>query len=255
MNEKIPILKIEKISKSFGKKVIFENISFDLYKSEIFGLVGLSGCGKTTLLNVLCGFVIQDNGQILYHEEKSNKYKVLLLDENKLKTFIGFSSQNPSFYLELSVFENLKFFGTLNGINEEQIILRADKILNMLRLKDSKEIRAIDLSEGMKKRLDIAIALINEPQILILDEPTSNLDVVLREELYKYIQEVNREGVCIIFVSHYIEEIKHLCDRVAIMHDKTITLVEDKAHIIKKYKTIVYNEIEAEIKNEVEKNE
>lgn len=252
MTGKKPILKIENISKSYGKKVIFENITFELYKGEIFGLVGLSGCGKTTLLNILCSFIYQDKGQILYHAE-SDKYKVLMLDEDKLKSFIGFSSQNPSFYLELSVFENLKFFATLHGIKNDEIILRADKILSLLKLNDSKEVKASDLSEGMKKRLDIAIALINEPKILILDEPTSNLDLILREELYKYIQEINKDGVTVIFVSHYIDEVKHLCGRVAIMHNKTITIVEDKTHIVKKFKAIVYNEIETEDKTEVEK--
>lgn len=250
MTGKKPILKIENLSKSYGKKVIFEKISFDLYKGEIFGLVGLSGCGKTTLLNILCGFVYQDKGQVLFHD-KEDKYKVLMLDEDKLKTFIGFSSQNPSFYLELSVFENLKFFATLHGIKHDDLVLRADKILTLLKLNDSKETKASELSEGMKKRLDIAIALINEPKVLILDEPTSNLDVILREELYKYIESINKEGVTIVFVSHYIDEVKHLCQRVAILHNKTITLVEDKAHIVKKFKAIVYNEIEVE----VEKNE
>lgn len=249
MTSKKPILKIENISKSYGKKVIFEKISFDLYKGEIFGLVGLSGCGKTTLLNILCGFVYQDKGQVLFHDE-ADKYKVLMLDEDKLKSFIGFSSQNPSFYLELSVFENLKFFATLHGIKNDDIILKADKILSLLKLNESKDVKASDLSEGMKKRLDIAIALINEPKVLILDEPTSNLDVILREELYKYIEKINKEGVTIIFVSHYIDEVKHLCERVGILHNKTLTLVEEKSHIVKKFKAIVYNEIEAEVKNE-----
>jgi len=246
MTGKKPILKIENISKEFGKKVIFEKISFELYKGEIFGLVGLSGCGKTTLLNIICGFINQDRGRILYHDDDGS-YKDFLLNEGKLKTMIGFSSQNPSFYLELTIFENLKFFATLHAIKSDEIILRADKILSLLKLNDSKDTRASELSEGMKKRLDIAIALINEPKILILDEPTSNLDVILREELYKYIHEINKNGVTVIFVSHYIDEVKHLCERVAILHNKTITLVEDRAHIVKKFKAVVYNEIETEV--------
>ncbi len=249
MTGKKPILKIENVTKEFGKKVIFEKISFELHKGEIFGLVGLSGCGKTTLLNILCGFINQDRGRILFLDEDGT-YRDLLLNENKLKTFIGFSSQNPSFYLELTIFENLKFFATLHGIKHDEIVLRADKILSLLKLNDSKDTKASELSEGMKKRLDIAIALINEPKVLILDEPTSNLDVILREELYKYIHEINKHGVTVIFVSHYIDEVKHLCERVAILHNKTITLVEDKAHIVKKFKAVVYNEIETEVKNE-----
>ena len=108
----------------------------------------------------------------------------------------------------------------------------------MLKLNDSKDTKASELSEGMKKRLDIAIALINEPKVLILDEPTSNLDVILREELYKYIHEINKNGVTVIFVSHYIDEVKHLCERVAILHNKAIHLLKIKLIFLRNLKLL-----------------
>ncbi len=245
MTEKKPLLKVENISKHFGSKKVFENVNFEIFPGEIFGLVGLSGAGKTTLLDILCGYENQDAGRILFHDSE-NSYEVLILDEDKLRSVIGFSSQEPSFYGSLSIEENLEYFGTLYGIEEKDLKSSIDELLNLLKLSHARTTLSADLSEGMKKRLDIAISLIHSPKILILDEPTSYLDVLLREELYHFIKKINDYGVTILFVSHYIDEIKLLCKRVGILHSSSLMLVNNMENIEAKFKALMREEYENE---------
>ena len=121
---------------------------------------------------------------------------------------IGFSSQQPSFYPELTVSDNLIYFGTLSNMNGVELYNKMDEILKILDLYEVKKVHAKDLSEGMKKRLDIACSIIHSPKILILDEPTANLDYKLREELLLYVKKINQhKKITILFVSHYLEEI------------------------------------------------
>jgi len=212
-----PILSISNLNKSFHERKIFENVNFDIFENEIIGLLGFSGAGKTTLLNIMCGFVKPDFGEIT-----NNMGETLFENNLEIKSMIGFSSQNPSVYYDLTVYDNLEYFATLENVDKKIIPERIHEILEKLDLHDFKKTVAKDLSEGMKKRLDIACSIIDKPKILILDEPTSNLDYKLRDGLLEYIKKINKEGTTIIFVSHYLDEIKNICSRILIIKDKKI---------------------------------
>lgn len=225
---KIPLLKIENISKSFGKKHVLENISFEILEGEIISIFGLSGCGKSTLLSILCGYQKQDSGKITCVSGTCKKLMFAGLRESEaVRSLFGFASQEPSFYPNLSVYDNLKYFGTLLSVPKKELNDRIYDILHILNLSGVENSVSSSLSEGMKKRLDIACSIIHNPRILILDEPTANLDFQLRDELLDYIQEINKLGMTIIFVSHYIEEVIQISDRVAIISNSYLEVMKN----------------------------
>jgi len=228
------ILKIDNISKKYKKNQILENISFELKKGEVLGLVGYSGSGKTTLINILCGLIRSDSGSIKYYFNNSTDGEnVLLKLNNNLKEKISVSIQKPSFYGELNVIQNLEYFSSSLKLKKQEKKTNIEKILQVLGLLNVKKIKANDLSGGMKKRLDIACSLVSTPEILILDEPTDSLDFKLRNEFLELIKSVKKLGVSIIFVSHILEEIEIISDRIAFLENKTITIHNSSKNIKK----------------------
>lgn len=251
------LLEIENISKNFGNRVILKDISFEINRGDIIGLLGFSGCGKTTLLNIISGFEKPASGNIYYNSKiGSGELISIYRDSIEYKSVIGFSSQKPSFYPELSIYENLWYFGVLSGMKKEELKKNIKDILELLDLSQFKKILGKDLSQGMKKRLDLACSLVHDPQILILDEPTSNLDFKLREEILHYIKKINKsKGITILFVSHFLDEVEHLCTKVlminysAKLYDNTSNLKSKFEYFIetekKKYKLNEMNVTEA----------
>ncbi len=221
------LLRVSNISKTYHSRKVLTNINFEVMEGEVLGLLGLSGCGKSTLLKIICGFLKPNTGKISYNN-LPKKYSHSLKEMDYIKSLIGFSSQEPSFYPELTVLENLLYFGTLLGIEKTMLYSQIDKILETFDLLEFKPMLSADLSEGMKKRLDIACSIIHDPKILILDEPTANLDYQLRDELLLYIQKLNKKGITILFVSHYIEEVQGISDRIAILNKGIVKVVPSK---------------------------
>jgi len=229
------LLKINNLSKTFGEIEVFKNVNLEIYEKEVLGVLGLSGSGKTTLLNLLCGFIKPSYGDIQHYDENyEEEYVSIFLHNAQIKSLIGFSSQSESYYPELTVKDNLLYFGTLENIKKNEIESEINRILKTLELGEAEEILGENLSGGMKKRLDIACALISKPKILILDEPTSNLDFKLRKDILNLIKKISSTGVTVIFVSHYIDEISAVSDRVAIVHNKNVT-IDTKSDLQKKF--------------------
>lgn len=231
------LVRVDNVSKKFDDNLVLKDINLDIYNKEIIGLLGLSGSGKTTLLNIICGFLKPTKGVILYNYSEffgGEDLKPIYYKNGHFKSLIGFSTQNPSFYLQLTVEENLKYFGVLFGVDKDILNTRIKRILDVLDLTDAKKLLAKELSEGMKKRLDVGCSLIHNPKILILDEPTSNLDFKLREELLMYIQKINKSGVTIIFVSHFLEEIRTICNKVLII-DTSCKLLDSTRDILNQF--------------------
>jgi len=204
------VIQLNKVNKYFGNNHVLKNIDFGLNKGQIMGLVGQSGAGKTTLIRVLLGIYKPESGTIEMNGVKG---------ANKLKYKIGFASQEYSFYPRLTVAENMEFFGKMYAIPKKEISKRMKNLLETVELSHAKKTRAEKLSGGMKRRLDIAIALINNPEILILDEPTTGLDVVLKDKVWSLIEKINKEGITVIVSSHDLGDLEIHCKEISFIRN------------------------------------
>jgi ABC-2 type transport system ATP-binding protein len=223
------ILKLKEVTKKFNKKLVLDNISLTIPENKIFGIIGMSGSGKTTLLKLLVGYYKPTSGSVLFKGENVKKNK------KDIKKTFGYASQDTSFYGKLTVKENMYYFGNLYGLSSNIIKRNTERILRLLKLSDVENIISEDLSGGMQKRLDIACALINYPKVLILDEPTEDVDPLLRREMLNLIKSINKLGTTIIITSHLLWEMEHLCDEIAIINDTKIAGEGDIDQLRKKF--------------------
>src|SRR3989338_26636 len=212
-----PFIQFENITKSFGAKVILDNLSLSIPYKDIFGIIGRSGSGKTTLLSLLVGFLKPDKGQILFQSRDIHR------DLQSIQQQFGFAAQEGSFYPKLTVDENLWYFGKMYNIPTNVLKERIPELLRLVELEDAHDLIAWKLSSGMQKRLDIACALIHDPKVLILDEPTEDLDPALRNEILDLLHKINREkDITIIITSHLLDEVEYICREVAILDKKKV---------------------------------
>jgi ABC-2 type transport system ATP-binding protein len=242
--DRLPILKIQNLSKRFGKRKILRNVSLDIYEGEIFGLIGASGTGKTTLLKTIIGYLAPEEGDVQfrydYYIKKKSKegkpvYASVYRQQKVARNLFGFASQEPSFYSKLTVRENMKYFGSLYNMPKKALDSNIDILLSLMDLKQAEKALANNLSGGMERRLDIACALIHDPEVLILDEPTSDLDPLLRDHIWSLVQKINKKGTTIILASHHLSEVEHFCSRIAIIKDGRIVDVASPARLKTKY--------------------
>lgn len=221
------IIEIRAVSKNYGDFKVLDNVTLNIEKGTIFGLLGPNGAGKSTLIKILSCQSRPSSG----HAYISGLDVVS--DKREVLSIIGVVPQENSFYDELTVNENLMFFGSLYRIPAVEIKKRRHQILSMLNIDEKSDTKAHKLSGGMKTRLNIACALIHSPLVLILDEPSVGLDPVSRKALWETIRVVNSEGTTILLTTHYMEEADLLCDRLLIMNRGKI-IVEGKQDELKK---------------------
>jgi len=225
------IYKIEHFSKIFGHKFILNDLSFNINQGEIFGIIGSSGCGKTTLLTALVGFIIAEKGDIKFrnakvlNEEDKKSFRSIYKLGHEMKKSYGFAPQTPSFYQNLTIKENINYFGSLYGLSRRSIKSNTEYLLNLLGLTQSQHVIAKKLSGGMQRRLDIACALIHDPKVLILDEPTADLDAINAKKIWNLLKIINQRGTTIIIASHHIAYLDNFCDRVLILKDGHIAAI------------------------------
>ena len=233
------ILKTENLSKSFGKRKVLENINLNIRSGEIFGIIGSTGVGKTTLLECMIGFLHPDKGKILFRPEtligKELSYKSVIGENNIFKRIFGFATQNTSFYKDLTIEENLYYFGSLYGLSKEILNQNITHVLRLVGLENERKTLASDLSGGMQKRLDIGCSIMHNPQILFLDEPTADLDIISIKKIWSLIKKINAKGTTVIIASHFLREIEHLCTRIAILNNKNIISIGTPKEIVEKY--------------------
>lgn len=207
------------MSKRFGKTLVLDRISFSIDEGELLGIVGMNGSGKTTLLKTLIGYYPPDQGTILYQGLPLHKAK------GQLQHDVGFTAQENSFYPSLTVEENLAYYGSLYGLPEHVLKDHVERAIVFLDLQAYRHKMAHELSGGMQRRLEIACSLIHDPKILILDEPTEDLDPVLRRDILHLIKRINDLGTTVIFTSHLLGDVESLCDRIAILHHGTLVKI------------------------------
>ncbi len=213
------IIEVKGVSKSFGYNLILDNVFLSVPENKIFGIIGVNGSGKTTLLRLLVGFYKPDSGQILY---KNQDIRKVMKD---VKRDFGFTTQESSFYPKLTVEENIRYFGSLYGLSRVDIDKNIERVIPLVELQNDRKTIAENLSGGMQRRLDMACSLIHIPKVLILDEPTEDLDPLLRHDIIRLIRRINLLNTTVIITSHILDDVEHLCDEVAILHNKKVIKV------------------------------
>ncbi len=211
------ILEVKNISKFRGNLKTLNQVSFSINRGEIFGLLGPNGAGKSTLLSILAGASKSTSGQVTLNQttiEPSNL---------KVRALIGLVPQEYAFYEELSARENLLFFGQLFDLQAELLKIKVNDILQIIGLDDQKSGQLVKFfSGGMKRRLNLGIALVHSPKVLLLDEPTVGVDPQSRNRIFEAIKNINQMGTTIIYTTHYMEEAESLCNRIAILDEGKI---------------------------------
>lgn len=212
------VIRLSNVSKYYGKNKVLDGINLEVKKGELIGIIGLSGSGKTTLLSSMIGFVQPEEGDVYYLSPTKMKYFSVFKKSKEIKRAFGFASQDPSFYAKLTTEENLNHFGSLYKIPRSERKGNIDKLLSQMELLDARKTLSMNLSGGMQRRLGLACSLIHNPPVLILDEPTADLDPFLRRELWNLILDINRSGTTVLVASHFLDEIEEHCSKIGILH-------------------------------------
>jgi ABC-2 type transport system ATP-binding protein len=219
------MIEAKELRKRYGDVVAVDGVSFSVGRGEAFGLLGPNGAGKTTILNMLVGALLPDSGDVLLDGD---------VDPTRpsLRRRLGVSPQGLAIYEELTGEENLRFFGRLYGLGGAQLASRVEWCLEFAGLADRRKQRAGTYSGGMQRRLNLACALVHEPDVLFCDEPTVGVDPQSRNHIFECIEQLGQQGTTLIYTTHYMEEAQRLCDRVAIMDHGHLLAVDTVAALV-----------------------
>ncbi len=225
-----PAIKVENLTKYYGKFLALEKIDFEVREGEIFGFLGPNGAGKTTTQKILTGILKPSGGQvsILGYDMEKDPYNA--------KRFTGIVPDETNAYVDMNAWDNLTLIGELYGMPKKNIEVKAKELLEIFQLYDRRKDRVKGFSKGMKRRLILSMGLIHNPRILFLDEPTSGLDVQSTRLIRKMITDLNREGVTVFLTTHDIEEANQMCDRVAIIYQGKIAAIDRPENLKKAVK-------------------
>jgi ABC-2 type transport system ATP-binding protein len=210
-------IQVQDLHKNYGDVYAVQGVSFDVQAGEIFSLLGPNGAGKTTTISMISCLLEPTKGDALVigHSIKKNQMAV--------KTAIGVVPQEIALYEDLSARENLNFWGKMYGLRGDALKQRVDEVLGVIGLTDRQKGRVSKFSGGMKRRLNIGIALLHRPQVIIMDEPTVGIDPQSRRNILDSVKELNRQGATVLYTTHYMEEAQELSNHIAIMdHGKVI---------------------------------
>lgn len=213
-----PLLDIRGVTRSYGNEVAVDDLSFTVERGEIFGLLGPNGAGKSTTIHMAVGLLAPDRGAIELVGEGSP-------EQARVRRHIGVAPQALAIYEELTAEENLRFYGKLFGLAGRELAARVDAMLAFSGLEERRGKRVSKFSGGMKRRLNIAVALVADPKLLLLDEPTVGVDPQSRNAIFESILALEQQGLTVLYTTHYMEEAQRLCDRVGILdHGKLLAL-------------------------------
>ena len=206
-----PVLDVVNVRKKYGTLVALEGAHLAVEDGEILGLLGPNGAGKTTLLSILTGLLDADGGEVRLLGKPFHR------GDRELRRLVGLGTQDLSIYPGLTARENLHFFGKLYGLRGRELRTRSDEMLAAVGLSERADDRAGTFSGGMKRRLNLAAAVLHRPRILFLDEPTTGVDPQSRNHIFEQVRRLNTEGMTVVYTSHYMEEVQTLCRRIAIL--------------------------------------
>lgn len=202
---------MKNVVKRYGDQTVVDHFNLEVSQGEVIGLLGPNGAGKSTAINMLCGLVGADGGEINLFGQKQS---IRNLDARR---GLGLVTQDITLFSELSVVENLRYIGGLYGLRGAKLKERVDEVVKFIELTDHVKKKPKQLSGGMKRRLNIGCALLHKPKLIIMDEPTVGIDPQSRNHILESVKKLAKDGVTIIYTSHYMEEVQAVCDRVVIM--------------------------------------
>ena len=239
---------IKNLVKRFGDFTAVDNVSFEVSKGEIFGFLGANGAGKTTAIRILCGLSLPTSG------EGSVAGFSIRNQQESIKRHIGYMSQKFSLYPDLKVWENIELFGGIYGLSDKQIAEKTDRMLKALSMEDARDMFVRDMPLGWKQKLAFSIAMVHDPQIIFLDEPTGGVDPVTRRNFWEMIYEAASRGVTVFVTTHYMDEAEY-CDRVSIMVDGRIEAIGSPAQLKERYGAKDMDEVFTKIAGKAERQQ
>ena len=235
MNKEV-VIKTEKLTKIFGDFIAVNEITFEVYKGEIFGFLGANGAGKTTAMKMLIGISkpTYGNAQIAGFD--------IYKQTEQIKKSIGYMSQKFSLYEDLTIRENIQLFGGIYGLSNAQIEKKSNELINTLQLNKEADKLVASLPLGWKQKLAFSIAILHEPKIVFLDEPTGGVDPITRRQFWDMIYEAAHNEITVFVTTHYMDEAEY-CDRVSIMVDGVIDALDTPSNLKAQYKAKSMDEV------------
>lgn len=222
MSTKSPIIETEHLTKRFGDFAAVDEISFHVERGEIFGFLGANGAGKTTAIKMLIGLLVPTSGSasVAGHD--------VFTQPEQIKRNIGYMSQKFTLYNDLTVTENIQFYGGIYDLSDDEITRKTEELLELLQLTDVRDRLISDLPAGWKQKLAFSTAIIHDPKIVFLDEPTGGVDPITRRQFWDLIYEAVERGTTAFVTTHYMDEAEY-CNRVSIMVDGKISALDTPA--------------------------
>jgi len=228
MSNQETIITVKNLVKKFGKFTANDNLSFEVYRGEIFGFLGANGAGKTTAMKILCGLSSPTSGEV------SVAGFDIYTQSELIKRNIGYMSQKFSLYEDLTVYENMRFYAGIYGMKRKDIKSKAEAMLSNLGILDYKDKLVAEIPLGWKQKISFSIAIFHEPKIVFLDEPTGGVDPVTRRQFWSMIYDAAHRGITVFVTTHYMDEAEY-CDRVSIMVDGRIAALDTPIELKKQF--------------------
>ncbi len=242
------VIKTDKLTKRFGDFIATNEVTFEVYAGEIFGFLGANGAGKTTAMKMLCGLSTPSSGNATI--AGFDIYK----QTEQIKKHIGYMSQKFSLYEDLTVIENIQFFGGIYGLSDKQIKEKSDELIETLGLKSEAKKLVASLPLGWKQKLAFSVAVLHEPKIVFLDEPTGGVDPVIRRQFWDLIYQAADKGITIFVTTHYMDEAEY-CNRISIMVDGVIEALDTPANLKLQFSATSMDEVFYELARGAKRSE
>lgn len=225
------LIEIKSLRKRYRKaeSESLQGVSFDIFEGEKIGILGPNGAGKTTLISILCGLFSPTSGKVTFHESMAADFPEIPRQK------IGLVPQEYAFYSELTPIQNLSYFGAMANLDKEQTLKRSAELLEVLGLGKHARKRIHTFSGGMKRRVNLAIGLLHRPEILFLDEPTVGIDVQSRHAILSFLNDLNEQGITIVYTSHHLSEAEAFCDHIVLLDHGEILADGITKRLLKEY--------------------
>lgn len=230
------IITVKNLVKKFGSFVANDHLTFEVKKGEIFGFLGANGAGKTTAIKILCGLSYPTSGEL------SVAGYDIYTQREKVKQNIGYMSQRFSLYDDLSVYENIRFYGGIYGLRKKEIESRSAELMQQLGFESARNKLIRDIPLGWKQKLAFSVAILHNPKIVFLDEPTGGVDPITRRQFWDMIYEASHRGITIFVTTHYMDEAEY-CGRVSIMVDGKIAALDAPEQLKQQYHAASMNDV------------